>query len=211
MTTTTTTTSSESPVFAELLEHIIEAPILWNLHLGNSVEIRLITDVDFFSWNWEPKTYEFKELHNVYLAESGDGRAEAFGHTAAKHCVDSKGNVWQTPQSEGFAGRVFTIHMKDGKTVHLRGPWHGVIPQQYGYQDISVKCPDVSMGMYTFGLKISFDFLKAIVAKFHPELPELEWHEYSKGLGGFYLPKSAAPQEAIDECLRLHPYMKGRL
>lgn len=53
------------------------------------------------------------------------GWTDFFFHTPIQNCTKLKDNHHQTPTSEGYGGRVFTIQVQGYGTVDLRGPWSG--------------------------------------------------------------------------------------
>lgn len=178
----------------KLLSHILEAPIRWNLEYGNSVEMVIVTDIDF--GEWDNKVYDYYTKPTChYISWSGDGRAEIHYHTQLRE-PDENG-VWVTSQDRGYAGRGFNITMSDGRKACLRGPWHGTAPEDYKLQDISYRNIHSKYDTYTFGVKITQDLWRRIAHKFHPEIPVIE-SKY-----GLTFDKAYADQTAVDKFLEL--------
>lgn len=129
---------------------VLNAKIHWNMYYDNYPDLYLATPDDVFDFD-EEIGYEFRPP-SLYIAESGDGRATAKFHDALRlqtlrrfkgwdpvkrEQIFVNEELWATPPSRGFAGREFSIKMKDGKTGLLRGPWYGGAPD--GYQEVTVK------------------------------------------------------------------------
>lgn len=76
-------------------------------------------------WEQGPKGRYFREH---------EGIVEQLWHQGPLTCMEN--GEWQTPKENGFGGRTFTVNLKDGRIVHLRGPWFGGCPE--GYSELVV-------------------------------------------------------------------------
>lgn len=157
---------------------IIDSDILWNHGYVNAPEMRVRTNTN--PLEWPNKKWRFERQRNgggLYIAESGDGRAQFHGHDEAS--LDTESGKWMTPRSDGYGGRCWTIPMEDGRDVTLRGPWFGAhLP---GYTTLSFCEPGGRHPtLYYFGLWISVELWHAIFQHWHP-LDTLEDSKWSPG------------------------------
>jgi len=156
----------------EVPDWCVGAYIDWNWKYDSEPGLMIQTNCDI--GDWEGKRWVYNHLdgirkHPYYYAGHPDGRAEIHYHGIAR--LNPQG-IWETTKSEGYGGRTFTILMDDGRTVNLRGPWHGTSPKDLPYVDISygnVNGKYTNPLMYFFGVKIHVGLWLAIADKFVPE------------------------------------------
>jgi hypothetical protein len=91
---------------------------------------------------------------------------------AGKYHWDEVYYALATPQQEGFGGDSYTLHLDDGRTVVLRGPWHG--PSPAGYLDVGFSCPSKWPSGKPYrsllGGTISEEVLILLLARYQPHL-----------------------------------------
>lgn len=162
----------------------------WSSGVANAPRFILKTDRNISEW--EPQVYE-KVGADMYLSESGDGRAKAHYHGGdvrltklrdPRHSPYVKDwpevEVMATTKQNGYGGSEFWIKTKEGELV-LRGPWYGSPPP--GYVEVTVvdmnspynkTHPKRPHPWYrnggTFGTCISEELLIKLVARFQPHV-----------------------------------------
>jgi hypothetical protein len=88
-----------------------------------------------------PKDVLWEQGENGRWFREHEGVMQQHWHSGALSNKDDNGKPlpeghWQTTKQNGYAGATFTIKLKDGRTVHLRGPWFGGSPA--GYSELTV-------------------------------------------------------------------------
>lgn len=118
----------------------------WMLEYENSPRITLKTNDDLRHWD----NKRFEHQGGRFMARHSDGRAEVYYHHGAVRMVTLERHVrtgrhefhkepyeaLATTQQQGFGGDHIPIVMGGkgdwrGKTIVLRGPWHGLEPPGY--------------------------------------------------------------------------------
>lgn len=113
-----------------------------------------------------------------YRAYTPDGVMDQLKHDG-KLTFDPDKNAFFSTQQEGFAKRGFTLKMKDGTTVILRGPWSTIRPSgwtEFSYADMEYEARYSSnprpweTALFMAGLAMNEDLFLRIVARFLPHL-----------------------------------------
>lgn len=166
----------------------------WCSGVANAPRFLLKTDRNI--GEWEPQIYE-KVGADMYLTESGDGRAKAHYHNGAVRLTKLRAprhspyvkdrpevEVMATTKQNGYGGSRFWIKTREGDLV-LRGPWHGGPPP--GYVEVTVidmtsqynkPNPRRPRPWYrnggTFGTCISEELLVKLIARYQPHVEVIQ-------------------------------------
>lgn len=137
-----------------------------------------------------------------------NGLMEQYWHTGSLN--QRADGSWETTQQDGFAGRTFTIEMQDGRMIHLRGPWHGGISDQWNEMVIVETTSkyfraDRAWHKNTgcFGPYVSNEILMKAIARFYPHLrvAAVKFYEYGYLLQP-YTQEWGVPKQVIKERIR---------
>jgi hypothetical protein len=118
------------------------------------------------------------EGNGYYRAYTNDGIMDQLKHDG-RLTLDEASGAYVSTQQEGFAKRSFTLKMKDGSTVILRGPWSTIKRSgwtDFSYADMEYEAKSGWGGrpwetaLHMAGLAMNEDLFARIVARFLPHL-----------------------------------------
>ena len=118
------------------------------------------------------------EGNGYYRAYTDDGIMDQLHHDG-RLTWDAASGAFVSTQQEGFAKRAFTLKMKDGSTVILRGPWSTIKRSgwtDFSYADMEYEAKGGWGGrpwetaLHMAGLAMNEDLFVRIVARFMPHL-----------------------------------------
>lgn len=118
------------------------------------------------------------EGNGYYRAYTDDGIMDQLRHDG-RLTWDAASGAFVSTQQEGFAKRAFTLKMKDGSTVILRGPWSTIKRSgwtDFSYADMEYEAKGGWGGrpwetaLHMAGLAMNEDLFVRIVARFLPHL-----------------------------------------